>query len=255
MAIGTRAATPATPQNAQAWLSAVPPLPATAEQAYSQWTDFGGSVLRPGPAFQKVTDGLRARQNELSRPFEASGAGGGGSAHDQALVPQITLSPSTSTVEQAIQAVRKDEAALLQKWRGELGTLEQRRLEERSALPACRNGPPSQLAIRDVERAYSQQKIAIAARYLTEVQPLVARMSAAIAARVERGDAAMSAWNQLRNQGIKAQLAPAAHGAEIDALQDVESLQNLIKDVSQMAARSEADRKALERVYAQAGGC
>jgi hypothetical protein len=245
------------PMTAQAWLAAVPPLPSTAEAAYAQWTDIGGT-LKPGPAFEKVSDGIKTQMLVLARPTQAAGGTGAPlSAHDQALVSQVTVFPSSAIVLQNIQATRTAQAALLQKWHAELNALEQHRLQERSALPACHNeaGAPSQIAIRDVERSYAQRKIAIAARYLAEFQPLVAQMKLAVAPRIEHGDVVMAAWAQLHDMGTKAQLAPFAHGTESDALQDVGLVQNFIQDTSLLAARPVAERRALERVYAQAGGC
>lgn len=245
------------PMTAQAWLAAVPSLPSTAEEAYAEWTDVSGA-LRPGPAFQKVTDGIKTQMLDLSRPYQSTtGAGGPMSAHDQALVSQVTVFPATVAVLQNIQATRTAQVALMQEWRAELNTLEQRRLRERGALPACHNeaGAPSQIAIRDVERSFAQQRIAVATRYLAQFQPLVAQLKSAVAPRIEHGDSALAAWAQLRNVRIKVELAPVAHGAESDALQDVGLVQNFIEDVSQLAARPVADRRALDRVYAEAGGC
>jgi hypothetical protein len=245
------------PMTAQAWLAAVPELPSTAEAAYAQWTDISGT-LKPGPAFEKVSDGVKAQVVVLSRPTQAeTDTRGSASAQDRALVAQITVFQATATVLQNIQAARIAQASLVQKWRAELNALEQHRLQERSALPACHNeaSAPSQIAIRDVERAYAQRKIAIAARYLAQFQPLVTQLKLAVAPRIEHGDRVMAAWAQLHDAGIKAQLGPAAHGAAADALQDVVSVENFIQDASLLAARPEADRKALERVYAQAGGC
>jgi hypothetical protein len=245
------------PMTAQVWLAAVPQLPSTAESAYAEWTDVSGE-LRPGPAFEKVTAGIKAQTLDLSRPYQSTaGAGGASSAHDQALVSQITVFPATATVVQNVQATRTAQAALVQKWRAELNTLEQRRLQERSALPACRNeaGAPSQIAIRDVERAFAEQRIAVANRYLAQYQTLVAQLKSAVAPRIEHGDSALAAWSRLRNARLKVELAPAAHGAASDALQDVELVQSFIEEASKLAARPVAERHALERVYAQASGC
>jgi hypothetical protein len=243
------------PTTAQTWLAAVPKLPTTSEDAYAQWTDVGGT-LKPGVAFQKVSDGIKAELLALSRPAPPPERGGL-SKHDQALVSQITVFPSTASVLQNIQAARTAQAALLQKWHAELNGLEQHRLQDRSALPPCHNeaGAPSQIAIRDVERSYAQQRAAIAAKYLAAFQPLVTQMETAVAPRIEHGDSVLAAWAQLRDTGTKAELAPVAHGVEGDALQDVGSVQSFMEDISQLAARPVADRKALERVYAQASGC
>jgi hypothetical protein len=80
-------------------------------------------------------------------------------------------------------------------------------------------------------------------------------MKTAVAPRIEHGDSVMAAWAQLHDPGIRAQLAPLAHGAQSDALRDVELVQNYMEDASLLAARAVADLNAMERVYAQAAGC
>jgi hypothetical protein len=243
--------------SAQAWLSRVPPLPATADAAYAQWVDVSGN-LKPGPASDQVSDGIKAEVLSLSRPVEPpSGSGGPLSAHDQVLTAKISVFPDTVAVLQRIQAARAAQAALLQKWHADLNALEQHRVQARGALPACHNeaGTPSQASIRDVEQSFSQQKIEIAVRYLAQFQPLVDQLLVAVSPRIEHGDAVMDAWTKLRSQSKKAQLAPIAHGSENDALLDVALVQNSVQDVSKLAARSISERNALGRVYANAKGC
>jgi hypothetical protein len=250
-------ATAPQPMSAEAWLSEVPPLPATADAAYAQWVDVSGG-LKPGPASERVSNGIKTEVLTLSRPMPAAvGSEGPVSAHDRALIEKISVFSDTAAVLQKIQAARTAQAALLQKWRAELNALEQRRLLARSALPACHNdaSAPSQAAIRDVEQSFLQQKIAIAVRYLGQFRPLVEQMLAAVSPRIGHGDSAMAAWAQLRGPDKKAQLAPVAHGAESDALLDVALVESYIQDISKLAARPVAERNAVGRVYAQAKGC
>jgi hypothetical protein len=243
--------------SAQAWLSRVPPLPATADAAYAQWVDISGG-LKPGPASDQVSDGLKAEVLSLSRPVQPPvGSAGPLSAHDKALLEKVAVFPDTGAVLQKIQAARTAQAALLQKWHAELIALEQRRVQARGALPACHDeaSTPSQAAIRDVEQSFSQQKGEIAARYLAQFQPLLEQLLAAVSPRIQHGDTVMDAWTELRNPARKAELAPLAHAAEIDALLDVALIQNSIQDVSKLAAHTISERNALGRVYAHAQGC
>jgi hypothetical protein len=253
-AVGAAAPTQMT---AKAWLSEVPPLPATADAAYSQWVDVSGS-LKPGPASDAVSDGIKAEVLSLSRTVQPPLRSGGPlSAHDAALAKEITIFPGTAAVLQSIQAARTGQAALLQQWQGELNALEQRRVGARGALPSCHNeaGTPSQASIRDVEQSFSQEKVEIAVRYLAEFQPLLDQLLEVVSPRIAHGDATMDAWSKLRNPSKKAELAPVAHGSENDALLDVALIQSYIQDVSKRAARPISERKALERVYANAKGC
>lgn len=246
-----------TPMSAKEWLSQVPPLPATADAAYSQWVDISGN-LKPAPASDRVTDGIKAEVLSLSRPVQPpAGPDRPLSTHDKSLLEAISVFPDTGAVLQKIQAARTAQAALLQRWQAELNALEQRRVKARGALPACHNegGTPSQAAIRDVEQSFSQQKIEIAVRYLAQFQPLLDQLIAAVSPRIQHGDTVMGAWTRLRSPGKKAELAPVAHGAENDALLDVALIQSYIQEVSKQAARPISQRNALGRVYAHAPGC
>jgi hypothetical protein len=242
---------------AEAWLARVPPPPVSAEAAYAQWIDASDG-LKPGPEFEKVRDGIKSEVLSLSRTVDRpAGAQGPMSRHDQVLMGRISAFPGTAAVLQNIQAARTAQTALTQKWNAELRALEERRLRDRGALPACRNeaGAPSQLAIREVELAYVQQRIDLAAHYLEQFQPVLQQMIAAVAPRIRHGDAVIGAWEELQNPGAQAQLAPVARTAEADALLDVGQVQDLIQGISKLAARPLAERKAVGRVYAQAKGC
>jgi hypothetical protein len=243
--------------SAESWLAEVPPLPASVEGAYVQWVDAGGG-LKPGPAAERVSNGLKAQILTLARPLAPlAGSAGPLASRDKALSGKISVFPDTAAVLQKIQAARTAQAALLEKWHAELSALEQRRILARTALPGCHNeaGVPSQVAIRDVELSFAQQRLEIALRYLAESRPLVNQLLAAVSPRIEHGDAAMAAWSQLRNPGARAQLAPLAREAETDALQDVALVHGYIQDISKLAARPVADRNALGRVYGNARGC
>jgi hypothetical protein len=242
---------------AEAWLERLPPLPATAEAAYALWIDASDG-LKPGPQLEKVRDGIKSEVLLLSRTVEGpAGTQGPVSRHDQVLMGRISVFSGTSEVLQNIQTARTAQAALMQKWNAELHALEQRRLNDRGALPACHNeaSAPSQLAIREVELAYVQQKAALAAHYLEHFQPVQQQMLAAVSPRIRHGDAVMAAWEDLQSPGAQVQLAPVARVAEADALLDVGQVADFIQAVSKQAARPVADRKAIERVYAQAKGC
>jgi hypothetical protein len=243
--------------NAQSWLEALPPLPATAEEAYAQWTDTSGN-LKPGPAQERIAAALKAQILLLERPVEPTPTSGGPvSAKDRALAAQITVFPDSAGLQPSIQAARNMQVSLEQKWRSDAANIEQHRLADRSALPACHNeaGAPSPLSIREVEERYAQQKVALAERYLAQFQPALQQLKATVIPRVQHGDTALAAWLQLRNAGLKTQLAPLARGAQSNALLDVGLVQTYSEEVSKLAARAAADKKALERVYAQAKGC
>lgn len=243
--------------SAQDWLSQVPALPATAEAAYAQWNDVSG-VLSPSAAAEKVSKGLEARARLLSREVEQPhGSAGPVSAHDRALADTIVAFPDTSAVAQKVRTAQSEQASVLQKWHAELNSLEQRRVQARGALPACRNGAgtPSQASIRDVEQAFAEEKTEIAVRYLADFQPRLERLLADVSPQIAHGDSLFSAWSKLGNPVKKAQLTPTVRFDELTALADVGLIQAYIQEVSKLAARSIAERNAMQRVYADAKGC
>ena len=246
-----------TMSSAQDWLSQLPPLPATADAAYTQWSDVSG-VLTPNATSQKVSAGIKAEVLVLARAVERPpGVSRGLNAHDKALVEKISEFPGAGAVVQKVKTVQTEQAAMLQKWHAELNSLEQRRVQARGALPACHNeaSTPSQASIRDVEQTFAKERIEIAVRYLAQFQPRLEQLLAALSPQIAHGDATISAWNKLGNPFKRAELAPLARGAESDALQDVALVQSYIQEVSKLAARSVSERNALQRVYAEAKGC
>jgi hypothetical protein len=224
-------------------------LPATADAAYAQWSDASG-VLTPNATSQKVTTGIKAELLMLARAVEPpSGSSGPLSARDKALVEKIDVFPDTGAVLQKVKAAQTEQAAMLQKWHADLNSLEQRRVQARGALPACHNetSTPSQASIRDVEQSFAKQRIEIAVRYLAQFQPRLEQLLAAVSPQIAHGDAAMGAWNKLGSPFKRAELAPIAHGAASDALEDVALVHSYIQEVSKLAARSISERNALQR--------
>lgn len=242
---------------AETWLGRVPPLPTSSETAYAQWTDASDG-LRPGPGFEKVRDGIKSEVLILSRAMQPPvGASSQLSRHDQVLVGRITVFPDTARVLQNIQAARTAKAGLIQQWNADLHALEQRRLRERGALPACHNetAVPSQLAIRDLELNFVRERRTIAAHYLEQFKPVLQQLLGAVTPRIEHGDTVLAAWEGLQSPGAQAQLEPVADSAESAALLDVGLVQDFVQEVSKLAARPIAEANALGRVYAQAKGC
>jgi hypothetical protein len=243
--------------SAQEWLAALPPLPATAQEAYALWSDLG-DTLKPAAGQDRITDALKDRSESLQLPLEpAPGADRPVSEKDRALAAQISVFGDEAKVEQQLEAIHAAQLALEQRWRNESADIEVRRVQERGALPACHNdaGPPSQLAIRAVEEKYTQQKIALAEHYLVEFETVLEQLKTALRPRIVHGDTAFAAWMQLHSSGLKSQLAPLARNAESGAIEAVKTVEAFIQEVSKPAAQTIADKRALERVYAKATGC
>jgi len=197
---------------------------------------------------------LMAMAQQMQPPQTASGPI---SAHDQALVRRIGPYPGTVQVEQDVQKLRSQEIALEQQWNAEAEAIGKQEQAAESALPICHNeaGEPSDIAVREVRLSYASKSIDLANKYLPKFEPLVQQLRATLGQRIDYGDDAMVAWSQIQSPTYKQQMSTAAHGAENTGLGDVGLMESFIKDPSKKAAQAVADKKNIERVYANAKGC
>ena len=164
--------------------------------------------------------------------------------------------PDTAAVLQKIQAARTDEAAHLQKWHAELNSLEQRRIQARSALP----GLP-QRSRHALPGFHPRCGAGVRRRKRWRSRCVTSRNSSPPGAVARRRYPQDRAWRchpaepgtSWAIRSGKAQLAPIARGSESDALRDVALIQSYIQEVSKLAPPVPfPERNALQRVYARA---
>jgi hypothetical protein len=102
---------------------------------------------------------------------------------------------------------------------------------------------------------YADQRIALMTRYLPKYQALVQQIRTVVLPRIDYGDSAMAAWAQIENPGFKQQLAAQAQGAANSGMADAALVQSFVENASKLAAQTVADRKNIERTFANAQGC
>jgi hypothetical protein len=83
----------------------------------------------------------------------------------------------------------------------------------------------------------------------------VGSMRAAVMPQIDYGDDALAAWTQISDPGLKQQVSASARGAEQQSLGQVGIVEQLVEQVSSKAAQAVADKKAIQKKYANARGC
>jgi hypothetical protein len=124
-------------------------------------------------------------------------------------------------------------------------------------LPPCQGeaGVPSPLDREKVELQFADQRISIASQYLGQITPFVGRARAAVLPEIDFGDDALAAWTQISDPALKQQVSPQAQGAEQQGLGGVGTVEKMVEDVSERAAKAVQDKKAIQKKYANAKGC
>lgn len=177
--------------------------------------------------------------------------------HDQQLAGRIGAYPGSADVQAGIQKTSATAAEIQSQWQKEKDALDAQQLTARNALPLCKSeaGEPSEISLRDNALKFADLKIALATKYLAKFQPSVQQMKTVVGPRIDYGDSAMVAWTSIDNTGLKSQLGAVARGAENSALGDVGVIESFIARLSKLAAQSVADKKQIQKTYANAKGC
>jgi hypothetical protein len=135
-----------------------------------------------------------------------------------------------------------------------LGPEEQAQMRQ---LPVCPGeaGIPSSLDMENLELKFADQRIAIASQYLPQFAPIIGKVHAAVLPEIDFGDDALAAWTQISDPGLKQQVSASAHGAQQQGLGDVSIVEKMVEGVSSKAAQTVADKKTIQKKYANAHGC
>jgi len=156
-----------------------------------------------------------------------------------------------------VTAVNTEAVKLQEEWDAAAAPLAAQEAAQEQKLPVCRGeaGEPSEQAVDSLRIQFANKRIALAGEYLPKFAPLVGKMRAALLPEIDFGDDAIAAWTAIQDPGLKQQMSATAHGAENGSLADVGMLETLIKNTSEKAARTVAEKKALEKQAASAKGC
>jgi hypothetical protein len=106
-----------------------------------------------------------------------------------------------------------------------------------------------------LELKYSDQRIALASKYLGKYKLVEQHMRAAVTPRIDFGDEAVVAWSQLQNPGLKQMIGVQAQGAQNAGIADAMNVMGIVQNASQQAALEIVDRKRIEETYKNARGC
>jgi hypothetical protein len=160
-------------------------------------------------------------------------------------------------VVESITSIGKESQTIYAQWDAEAAPLVAQETAAEQRLPVCPGEAsiPSDLEVSKVKLEYADKKIAIADRYLSKFQPLVDKMKVAVMPEIDFGDDAIAAWTRIQDPGMKQQVSASAHGAEQTGFGDAGTVEGLIKNASEKAAQTVADKKAIQKKYADAKGC
>jgi hypothetical protein len=181
------------------------------------------------------------------------------SPEDQALLQKIG-NGVYSGEEQVLAdttAINKQVAAIEAEWDAAAAPLEAQEDAQQQKLPVCAGEAsiPSDQDVGKLKIEYADKRIALAGQYLPKFQPLIDKLRVLVMPQIDFGDDALAAWTKIQDPGLKQQVSASAHGAEQQGLGDVDMIEGVIKNVSEKAAQTVAQKKALEKQYAGATGC
>lgn len=181
------------------------------------------------------------------------------SPEDQALLQKIG-NGVYSGEEQVLAdttAINKQVAAIEAEWDAAAAPLEAQEDAQQQKLPVCAGEAsiPSDQDVGKLKIEYADKRIALAGQYLPKFQPLIDKLRVVVMPQIDFGDDALAAWTKIQDPALKQQVSASAHGAEQQGLGDVDMIEGVIKNVSEKAAQTVAQKKALEKQYAGATGC
>ena len=153
--------------------------------------------------------------------------------------------------------LQKQVNSLEGRWDQDVSALVPQDQAQMRALPVCPGEAsiPSSQDQEKLEVKFADQRISIASTYLAQIAPIVGKERVAVLPQIDFGDDALAAWTQISDPGLKQQVSPSAHGAQQQGLGDVGIVEKLVEEVSSRAAHAVMDKKAIQKKYANAGGC
>jgi hypothetical protein len=154
-------------------------------------------------------------------------------------------------------AINKEVAAIEAQWDAEAAPLVAQEEAQFRQLPVCPGEAsiPSDLEVSKLKLEFADKRIQLAGKYLPKFTPLVDKLRVSVLPEIDFGDDALAAWSKIQDPGLKQQASASAHGAEQQGFGGVGAVEQLIRNVSEKAAQTVADKKAIEKKYAGATGC
>jgi hypothetical protein len=153
--------------------------------------------------------------------------------------------------------LQKQVNSIESQWDQDVAALVPQEEAQMRALPVCPGeaGIPSGVEAEKLELKFADQRISIASKYLGQIVPIVGKVRVAVLPQIDFGDDALAAWTKISDPGLKQQASPSANGAEQQGLGDVGIVEQMVENASSKAAHAVMDKKAIQKKYANAGGC
>jgi hypothetical protein len=181
------------------------------------------------------------------------------SPHDQELLQKIGDGVYSGQKEVMAEAMEQQKQinTIEEQWDKDVAALGPRQQAETQKLPVCPGeaGIPSSQSMAELELKYADERIALATKYLPQFTPVIEKVRVAVGPEIDFGDDALAAWSGIEDAGLKQQVSAQAQGAEQQGLGQVTLVESMVKGVSGKAAQTVADKKAIQKKYANAHGC
>jgi hypothetical protein len=156
-----------------------------------------------------------------------------------------------------VMKLQTQDNSIESQWEKDAAALVPQEEAQRRALPVCPGEAsiPSSQDQEKLELKFADQRISIASKYMGQIVPIVGKVKVAVQPQIDFGDDALAAWTKISDPGLKQQVSASARGAEQQGLGDVGIVEKLVEEVSERAAHAVMEKKAIEKKYANAGGC
>jgi hypothetical protein len=210
-------------------------------------------------ALKNMTPDQLLALSQQMMPQGANMAPGIVSPEDQALLQKMNngVYSGNQQVVADVLAINKQAQSIEAQWDAEVAPLvaqEQAAIQKLAVCPGEASIPSDQ-EVSKVKLEYADKRIAIAGDYLSKFESLANKMKVTVQPVIDFGDDAIAAWSQIQSPALKQQTSAMAHGAQAQSFGAVGQVEAFIRNLSRKAAQTVADKKAIQKQYADAKGC
>jgi len=224
----------------------------SAQQMMAQYSTPEGQAALKAMTPAQLMALAQQMQPQSSMPHAVSPA-------DQALLQKIGngVYSGQQQVMADVLNLQKQINSIESQWDQDVSALAPQEEAQMRALPVCPGEAsiPSSQDQEKLELKFADQRISIASRYLAQIVPIVAKARVVVLPQIDFGDDALAAWTKISDPGLNQQVSASAQGAEQQSLSGVGIVEQMIEGVSSKAAHAVMDKKAIQKKYANAGGC
>jgi hypothetical protein len=227
---------------------------ASAQQMMQKYSTPEGQA-----ALKNMTPDQLMALSQQMMPQGANMAPGIVSPDDAALVQKLNngVYEGQQQVLADVLAINKQAQTIEAQWDAEVAPLVAQAQAAIQKLAVCPGEAsiPSDQEVSKVKLEYADRRITIAGNYLSKFESLANKMKVTVQPEIDFGDDAIAAWSQIQSPALKQQTSAMAHGAEAQSFGAVGQVEAFIRNLSEKAAQTVADKKAIQKQYADAKGC